>query len=362
VNSNGLKMQDQAQETQPIGIIFDSGLGSNVDEVLALALLYGFEGKREARVVSLSVSKPNLKSAALCEAIGRFYGGAASGAFGAVGRTLPVGLAENGKLPEDTAMLTVPLARRNEDGKPVYSHGIEKVTDTAEVRALIRNAIAQQPDQSCVVVLTGPASNLARLLDVHGAKDLISRKVQFLSIACGAFTDGPPQFNARIDVPAARKLFLEWPTPIIAAGEEVGSSLLFPGASIEKDFAWTPAHPVVDAYRAYKPMPYDAPTAAMAAVLYAVRSKESFFKLSEPGTISVLDDGRTKFSPSPDGRHRYLLVESTERDRILKTYIEIASAKPVPRQPRRRPPMQQQQLPPPPPPQPVVPKQPGDSE
>ena len=345
-------MQDQGQETQPVGIIFDSGIGSNVDEVLALALLYGFEGKREARVVSLSVSKPNLKSAALCEAIGRFYGGTASGAFGAVGRTLPVGLAENGKLPEDTPMLTVPLARRNEDGKPVYTHGIEKVTDTAEVRALIRNAIAQQPDQSCVVVLTGPASNLAGLLDVHGAKDIISRKVQFLSIACGAYAGGPPQFNAKVDVPAARKLFLEWPTPIIAAGDEVGSSLLFPGASIEKDFAWAPAHPVVDAYRAYKSMPYDAPTLAMAAVLYAVRSKQGYFKLSEPGAISVLDDGRTRFAPSPQGKHRYLILDSAEQERVIKTYIEIASAKPVPRQPRRRPPQQQQQQ------QPVVPPKP----
>ena len=47
-------------------------------------------------------------------------------------------------------------------------------------------------------------------------------------------------------------------------------------------------------------MPYDAPTWAMAALLYAVRSQEGYFKLSEPGTISVHDDGRTKFTQSPD--------------------------------------------------------------
>ena len=351
-------MQNQGQERPPVGIIFDCGLGNSIDEALALALLYGLDGKNEARVISLSVSKPNLKAAALCEAIARFYGGASSGAFGAVGRTLPVGLADEGKSPEDTPMLTVPLSKLNEAGAPLYSHGIEKPTDTAEVRALIRNALSQQPDQSCVVVLTGPATNLARTLDLPGVKELIARKARFLSVAGGAYPDGPPQSNVKADIAAAKKLFAEWPTPIVACGEEVGASLLYPASSIEKDFAWSPAHPVVDAYRAYRPMPYDAPTYAMAALLYAVRPQEGYFKLSEPGTISVLDDGRTKFTSSPEGKRRYLILDHEQKEHVIKAYIEIASAKPVPRQPRfrRQQQQQQQQQTPPKPPTPKPPQ------
>ncbi|HYE72822.1 MAG TPA: nucleoside hydrolase [Blastocatellia bacterium] len=336
-------MQNQSQQNQAVGIIYDSGLGNSIDEALAMALLYGLDGKNEARVIALSVSKPNLKSAAFCEAISRFYGGAASGAFGAVGRTFPVGLAEDGTLSEDTPMLTVPLAKKNDTGALLYNSGIEKLTDTAEVRAMLRNAIVQQPDQSCVIVLTGPATNLARVLDLYGIKDIISRKVKFLSVAGGAYPSGAPQFNIKADIAAAKKLFAEWPTPIVAAGDEVGSALLFPAASIEKDFAWSPAHPVVDAYRAYKPMPYDAQTLAMASMLYAIRPDKGYFKLSEPGRITVLDDGSTKFTPSPDGKHNYLIVDAAQQENIIKTYIELASAKPVPRQPRRRPPQQQQQ-------------------
>jgi hypothetical protein len=339
-------MQAQGQENSVVGIIFDCGLGDSIDEALALALLYGLDGKNEARVISLSVSKPNLKAAALCEAIARFYGGAPSGAFGAVGRTLPVGLADEGKSPEDTPMLTVPLSKLNDAGAPLYNHGIEKLTDTAEVRALIRNALTQQPDQSSVVVLTGPATNLARTLTLPGVKDLIARKARFLSVVGGAYpanSDRPPQFNIKADIAAARKLFAEWPTPVVATGDEIGASLLFPASCIEKDFAWSPAHPVVDTYRAYKPMPYDAPTSAMAALLYAVRPQEGFFKLSEPGTISVHDDGRTKFAPSPEGKHRYLILDPEQKERVIKTYTEIASAKPAPRQPRFRRQQQQQQ-------------------
>jgi Inosine-uridine preferring nucleoside hydrolase len=352
-------MQNQGQERPPIGIIFDCGLGNSIDEALALALLYGLDGKNEARVISLSVSKPNLKAAALCEAIARFYGGASSGAFGMVGRTLPVGLADEGKSPEDTPMLTVPLSKLNDAGAPLYSHGIEKLTDTAEVRALIRNALSQQPDQSCVVVLTGPATNLARTLDLPGVKELIARKARFLSVAGGAYPDGPPQYNVKADIAAAKKLFAEWPTPIVACGDEIGASLLYPSSSIEKDFAWSPAHPVVDAYHAYRPMPYDAPTCAMAALLYAVRPQEGYFKLSEPGTISVLDDGHTKFTPSQEGKRRYLILDPEQKERLIKTYIEIASAKPVPRQPRfRRQQQQQQQQQQQTPPKPPTPKPP----
>jgi len=64
----------------------------------ALALLYGFDGKNEARVVSVSVSKPNLKAAAFCETVGRFYAGTVSSGFGGLGRTLPIGLSSDGKI------------------------------------------------------------------------------------------------------------------------------------------------------------------------------------------------------------------------------------------------------------------------
>ena len=94
-------------------------------------------------------------------------------------------------------------------------------------------------------------------------------------------------------------MFAEWPTPLVAVGAEVGAALPYPGASIEKDFAWSPAHPVVDAYRAFKPMPYDAPASALAAVLYAAHPEDGLFTLSPPGTITVPDDGRTQFTPGP---------------------------------------------------------------
>src|SRR5688572_25119087 len=144
-------MQRGLQAIPPVGIIFDCDLGNSIDDVLALALLYGLDGKNECRVVGTTISKPNLKAAALSEVIGRFYAGAVSAAFNAGGRTLPVGMAAKGGSAEDTPMLTATLSRSTAEGKPVYNHGIEKLNDTADPVDVLRNALSAQHPQNAVV-------------------------------------------------------------------------------------------------------------------------------------------------------------------------------------------------------------------
>jgi inosine-uridine nucleoside N-ribohydrolase len=323
-------MQFPGQGKPPVGIVFDTGMGRGIDDALALALLHGFVGKDEARIASISVDNPNLKAAAYCDIVGRFYASATTGPAAQFQRGLPIGLA-NGKPAADTPMLTTPLSKRNADGKLVYPTQIRDLNDTAEVAPLIRNALTAQYDQNAIVIMTGPATNLVKVLELHDTKDLIARKVKFAVFNGGAYPDGPADFNVQTDIAAAKKLFAEWPTPILAAGNEIGDALPFPASSIEKDFAWTPNHPVVDAYRAYKSMPYDAPGWAMSAVLYAIRPQEGYFKLSDPGTISVLDDGRCRFRATAAGKHRYLILDPAQKQRIIGVYTEIASAKPVER-------------------------------
>jgi hypothetical protein len=328
-------MQGGLRAIPPVGILFDCDLGNQIDDVLALALLYGLNGKNECRVVATTISKPNLKAAALSEVIGRFYAGEVSAAFNATGRTLPVGLATGGEYAEDTPMLSV-LARRTPEGKPAYNHGIEKITDTADPVDVLRNALSAQHPQNAIVVVTGPATNLSALLRYPRVLPLIPERARLLVVAAGGYPDGKPEPGIQSDITAAQKLFAEWPTPIVAVGVEVGEAIPFPGASLQTSFAWSAAHPVADAYQAHQPMPYDASTTAMAAVLYAVRAKDDLFQLSEPGTIAVLDDGRTEFTPSPGGKHRYLIVDPAQKSRVQQLYVQIASAPPVPRAPRRR--------------------------
>ncbi len=316
-----------------MGIVFDTGM-NRIGDALALALLYGLTGKNECRVAAVSVSASNLQAAAYCEVVSRFYAGPAGGTPGGAAGSLPVGLSVAGKLKEDSPLFTAPLGRRDAEGRPVYRHSIHKVNDTADPPSLIRNALTAQLDGNAVVLLSGPATNLAGVLSLRGARELISSKVRLLAVAAGVYPEGAPDALIEADAAASAKVFAGWPTPVVACGAEVGRALPFPASSIEKDFAWSPAHPVVDAYRAYRAMPYDASTEALAAALYAVRMKENYFQLSEPGTIGATAEGRTKFTPAAEGKHHYLIVDPGEKARIIKAYMELASAKPVSRVPR----------------------------
>ena len=159
--------------------------------------------------------------------------------------------------------------------------------------ALIRNGLSAQIDQNGAVVLSGPPVNLLGVVARPDGRDWVTKKARVLSIAAGRFADGPVDPVIRRDVAGFRRLLAEWPSPIIMAGTELNAALPFPGRGLEAGIAWAPHHPIVDAYRAFRPMPYDAPSRTLAAALQAVSPDQSYFDVSPPGTITIADDGRT---------------------------------------------------------------------
>jgi hypothetical protein len=323
----------------PIGIAFDGDLGNRIDAMLAVAMLNGFAAKTEARRISLSVSRPSLVSAQLADVISAFYRGRpAAGPGGGVGAITDgvIGMPEGAPSADDKSALAATLSKKTADGNPEYTSAITSLTNTAESAILIRNLLLAQHDGNAAIVVAGPATGVSRMIGLYRAGPQITAKCRQLIVAAGSFPAGPPEPSIVSDIAAARKLFAEWPTPVVAVGSEVGDALPYPGASIEKDFAWSPAHPLVDAYRALKPMPYDAPASALAAVLHAVHPEDGYFTLSDPGTITVQDDGRTRFTPAADGRHRYLIVDPTQKARIMSLYTAMVSAPPAPRPGRGR--------------------------
>ena len=322
----------------PIGIAFDGDTGNRIDAILAIAMLNGMTARTQARRISLSVSRPSLVSAQVADVVAAFYRGrpvaGPGGGIGAASEGL-IGLPEGKTVPADAPPLAAILASKAADGTPNYTSTITGLVNTAESSILIRNLLLAQNDGNAAIVLAGPATGLVRILDLYRSGPQITAKCRQLVVAAGALPAGAAESSIKGDVAAARRLFAEWPTPIVMVGTEVGDALAYPAASIEKDFAWSPAHPVVEAYRAFRPMPYDAPAPALAAVLYAAQPDEGYFTLSGPGTISVLDDGRTRFAPQAEGKHRYLIVDPAQKARVLTQYTSLVSAQPAPRPGRR---------------------------
>lgn len=311
------------------GAFFDSDFVT-IDSLLAVAVLFGMQGKNDCRVAILTMSRPNLAVAGFADAVERFYKGPA----GNFAQVPPIGMRTEGEAGETSPAYTFPFEKKNTDGTAVYQNQVKRVLETGDPCTLIRNYLEAQYDQNAFFVLGGPATNLAAALDFSGISDLIAAKVKYLVVAAGSFAGDFVDGRIKRDIPAARRVFAEWPTPIVVCGQEIGSNLPFPGACIDKEFAEAVHYnPVADAYRSYQKMPYDAPSRDLAAALYAGRPQEGYFRLSDPGTISIGNDGRTSFAVSPKGNDRYLIFDPAQKEKIVKTYVELASAKPAP--PRR---------------------------
>jgi hypothetical protein len=321
------------------GAFFDTDFAT-IDSLLAVGLLHGMQGKGDCRLAIITMSRPNLAVAGFVDAVERYYRGPA----GNFSEVPPIGMHTAGKPGDTLPAFTLPFQKKKADGTPVYKNEVKSVIDTGDPVTLIRNYLEAQQDQTAFFVLSGPATNLAMALDYPGLRQVIAAKIKYLVFAGGAFPSGPAEAHIKADIPAARRVLAEWPTPIIASGTEVGAAIEFPGAILDKDADASADNPIADAYRANSKMPYNVPSWAMTAALYGARPKEGYFKLSGSGKIAVDAEGRTSFTAAEKGPHQYLIADPAQKDKIVLAYIELAASKPVPRAGRRgAPPDQQQQ-------------------
>lgn len=297
----------------PVPLIFDTDMGNDIDDALALAVIHALESRGEAKLLAVTLTKDNRWSGPFVDLVNHFYGRPG----------IPIGISHNGPTPKDADYTRLPSQNA------IYKRKIQPDDKLPEGAAVIRKVLESQPDNSVVIVQVGFSTNLARLLAEPGGRELAARKVKLLSVMAGQFPTGKPEYNVRIDVPSARKVFADWPGAIVFSGFEIGLSIKYQAVSIEKDFGWVPNHPVADAYRAYQKMPYDRPTWDLTSVLYAVRPDRGYFGVSDTGTVTVADDGQTQLEPSATGKHRYLTVTDEQRARVLEALTVLAS------QPRR---------------------------
>ncbi|MBN9659679.1 MAG: nucleoside hydrolase [Acidobacteria bacterium] len=288
----------------PIPVIFDTDMGNDIDDALALAMLHSLESRGEIRLLAVTVTKDNPWAPRFVSAVNTFYGRAG----------IPIGMVKNGVTREEGNYL-----RKSIEGRYTYS------SQTQDAVELLKKTLSAQPDGSVVVIQVGFSTNLAQLLQSPGGRELAAKKVKVLSLMAGDFTNHGPEYNVKEDVPSAKRLVADWPTLTIWSGYEIGKTIKFPARSISNDFAWSAKNPVVDGYKNYMKFPYDRETWDLTAVLAALRPDAGYFTLSPPGRIAVDDKGMTQFQPSVGGRDRYLIVNDLQRARVLEALIWLAT-------------------------------------
>lgn len=298
-------------------VIFDTDMGNDIDDALALAMLHTLTDRGECDLIGVTLTNSNPAAVPYIRWLNRFYGRG----------QLPVGAAIKALEGGDrdgymSAALGAASAQPAPPGPPAPP------APPAEPAPVLLRRLLAGASAKVVIVQTGFSTNLAALLNAPDGATLIEQKVALLVVMAGDFAGGGPEYNVRIDVAAARTVFERWPTPIIFSGFEIGRELPFPASSIEQDFGYASVHPVALAYRAYQRMPYDRPSWDLTAVLQAVRPQHAYFGLSEPGNVVVESNGATRFIPGARDR-RYLRLDPARRSQILEALTLLASEPPL---------------------------------
>ena len=298
----GLAIAAPASAATPLHVIFDTDMGNDIDDALALAMLHASASRGEAQLLAVTVSKDNPWAAEYVRLVDEYYGRGA----------IPVGIVHDGKTPEDGLYVRQVCELHGRHPNKAA------VTDAVQ---LLRKTLAGEKDGAVTLIQVGFSTNLARLIESGpdhysnlSGMELVKKKVRSLTVMAGDFTKINPEYNVKIDVPAATKLFAQWPTDMYISDFQVGLAILYPATSIEHDF---PAgNPVAEAYRSYAKMPYDRPSWDLTAVLYELRPDRGYFDVSPPGQVLVAPDGSTKFQPGAQGKRYLLRVNPIQAARV----------------------------------------------
>src|SRR5437870_2792604 len=107
---------------QPVPVIFDTDMGNDVDDALALAMLHALESRGECRLIAVTLTKDNPWAAVYVDLVNTFYGRA----------QIPVGAVKGGVTPENSPMIQVPAERRRTNGTWTYPRRLASGSEAPE--------------------------------------------------------------------------------------------------------------------------------------------------------------------------------------------------------------------------------------
>ncbi|MBQ6225650.1 MAG: nucleoside hydrolase [Bacteroidaceae bacterium] len=311
---------------QRMNVIFETDMGNDVDDALAIDMLYKYNKQKRINLMAVMLNKEGEFPPKYIDLLNTWYGQ----------KRIPIGVSPRAdqSLVAGTNYTQVVCEKLDEKGKPLYKRSIKDYSKLLSAVKLYRKLLAKAEDASVTIVSVGFSTNLALLLDTKAdeyspltGKELVAQKVKRLVTMAGHIENPKyAEYNVVNDVAACQRVFKEWPTPIYMSPFELGLQVRYPAHSIENDFTWTKHHPIVDSYKVYLKKIEDRPTWDLTAVLYAV-DPQQFFNISPAGKIVVTDEGYTHYKQDAAGKHFYLFITPEQAKAILEYFVTMVTAK-----------------------------------
>lgn len=126
---------------EPVQIIFDTDIGNDVDDVLALSMLHALQSRGACEILGVTVTKPDELAGPFVDVLDTFYGRPG----------IPIGCIRPSPGEETSKFL--PLANVTDGGRLRYPHKLKRGSDAPEPTRLLRRLLSRATGQ-----LRGPGA------------------------------------------------------------------------------------------------------------------------------------------------------------------------------------------------------------
>ncbi len=296
---------------EKLNVILDTDLGSDCDDMMALAYLVYAAHHKGVKLCAVTHSNGCPEGP---DAIRVF--------FEHLGESVPpIGKAVVEMKAYDHYCKEI-VARFDRSGE---KHGYADAV-TVMRRALVEN-------DNVVICAVGAMTNVAALLEskadeispLDGAS-LVREKCEKLVLMAGIFdpTVERIEWNVHLDIPAAKIVAERSPVPVIWLPSETGADIITGGPMIE---AFGESTPLSLSFCRFPGVLKKGGRSSWdpATALYAVEGCGEFFTETPDGTVSVGDDGKTVYAPNGMGKQRVLYLKEHGEQGVRRAIEETAA-------------------------------------
>jgi len=308
-------------------VIYDTDMGPDIDDALALAALHAYESQGMAHIAAVTLSRNSDTGARYIDLVNTFY----------ARPDIPIGV-YRGTTKHDTSEHGYTRDVVN-SGKYPYSLDVNRLPHG---HLLMRDVLQAAPDNSVIIIQVGFSTNTARLLEDY--PNLVARKARLLSVMAGDFVmpegraGSHGEFNINVHPNSARTVFARWPNQVVVSEVNLGASVLYPLSSIRNDFNYIADHPIKDSYlnstyswHHQNGTSYDMRSWDITSVIAAIEPNV-IPRVLGPGKITLTSSNNTSFSNG--GGSHFVLAEaaqlsSAQRQQLIDLMIQMTSMPPT---------------------------------
>ena len=292
-------------QCEPVKIIFDTDMESDVDDVGALAMLHGLSEQDQCEILATISSSLNPWAAPTIDVINTFFGHPDI----PIGNVKTFGVYRNSK-----------YSRSIVDKYPQDIGLGENAPDAVDI---YRKILSEQPDSSIIIVSVGYVTNLYNLLK-SGPDDysplpgpaLVQKKVKHYVCMGGRYPlqqDPGKWGNFKPDPRAIQYVAQFWPTDIIfTAGGDFADAI--PTGKILFEHKRSTQNPVSNADEIFLEgwnRNYHH-SADLIAVYVAVKGVQPYFQLKSTGYNHIFTNGTNVWRRAPDKPNHFIVAEFAE--------------------------------------------------